>query len=575
MKYWFLEDLSRLSKEKKEIQNLYSKVDWLEEIEWILESSLALIARIKAHGHIYDVKLSYHAYFPSTPPTVISLDEEINWSEHQYVSGTLCLEWGPDNWHPSITGAQMLESTYKLIYSENPYGNNKQKEIIPSRHFLTQGQELRNKYIRLYAGQELLEHLTKLQLNEVYNIHYTILVENETVILHVLELRSFESILWTNNDFPTHLKSKEPKIGIVLNTDLTEKEVKSLKTFSEVEALYEKQSLEELSSAKFVILLDNIGNALTLFGSSEDKDLSIMPLISDESDKKRLPSVLETLKGKKVGIVGLGSLGSKISISLGRMGVENFYLIDDDIFMSGNIERHTLDWKSVGSHKVDAIKSQLLNLSAQIKVQVSRTNISGQEATSTLDSVLLSLGECDLIVDATANPKVFNYLSAVNTINRIPMVWGEVFAGGIGGLIARSRPELDPSPLTMRALLNGYTQELPEFKYKINNEPYLAEIDEEQVMIASDADVSVIASHLSRFATDSLVKGADSIFPYSMYLIGMSNSWIFEAPFDTRPINTSILIEKESVTPRLEGEEGTIDFLQSLLEEKNDKDNPS
>lgn len=568
MKYWFLEDLSRLSKEKEEIENLYSQADWLQEIEWILESELTLIARIKAHGHIYEVKLSYHAYFPSTPPTVTPLDKEINWSEHQYFSGTLCLEWGPDNWHPSITGAQMLESAYKLIYSENPYGNNKQKEIIPSRHFLTQGQELRNKYFRFYAGQELLEYLTKLQRNEVFNIYYTFLIENRTVVFHVLEIRTTEDVLWTNIEFPAHLKPEEPDVGIVINTNLAKEKIKTIKTLSEIEKLYKWQFFEELTSAKFVILLDNTGNPYALFDFLENKELSVVSLIFDKCDKKRLPSPLETLKNKKVGIVGLGSLGSKVSISLGRMGVEHFYIVDDDLFMSGNIERHILDWKSIGSHKVDAIKSQLLNLSSRMKVQVSRTNISGQEATSALDSVLLSLGKCDLILDATANPKVFNYLSAVSTTNNIPMVWGEIFAGGIGGLIARSRPELDPDPLTMRALLNGYTQRLPEFKYNSKSEPYLAELDENQVMIASDADVSVIASHISRFATDSLVEGADSIFPYSMYLIGMSNSWIFEAPFDTHPINTSALMEKENFISPTEEEERVKEFLQSLLEKK-------
>lgn len=572
MKYWFLEDLSRLSSEKENIEKLYSKVDWLKEIEWILENELSLRAKIIVHGHTYGVELKYHAYFPSTPPTVTPLDKEINWSEHQYTSGTLCLEWGPDNWHPSITGAQMLESTYRLIYAENPYGQ-KQSKILPSRHFLTQGQELRNKSTRIYVGKDFFGYLSELRQNEVFNVYHMPLVENETCLFHPLEVRKSGVVHWTSTDFPDYLKSKELYCGIVINTNLTSKEIKDLKTLTEIKRLYEGNWHENLSSIIIVILFDKSRHIHALISFDEDEKLFKVPTVADEKDKKRLPNNLEILKNKKIGIVGLGSLGSKVSISLARMGVRDFYLVDDDLFLSGNIERHTLDWRSVGSHKVDAVKGQLLNLSSQMKVRVSRTNVSGQEATSSLNSVLLSLSDCDLILDATANPKVFNYLSAVSATNKTPMVWGEIFAGGIGGLIARSRPGLDPEPLTMRALFNRYTQKLPKFSYTGHDERYLAETDEGQVMIASDADVSVIASHISRFVSDSLAENAESIFPYSMYLIGMSNSWIFEAPFDTRPIKTSGLMKDETSIPKTEESEKAskaIEFLQSLLGNRND-----
>lgn len=569
MNFWFLKDLTRLSKEKEEITNLQLQTDWLEGVEWVLESGIALIARIKAHGHIYEVKLNYPAYFPSTPPTITPLDKETDWSEHQYTSGTLCLEWGPDNWHSSVTGAQLLESAYKLIYSENPYGSKEQTASVPSRHFLTDGQKIRNKLIRFYADPGFLQYLSNLKQDEVNNISYTFLVENETVVLHVLEMRNSEGTIWTNHYFPNNLKPKELEVGVVLKTDLTPENIKDIKTMSDVEKLYVNQFVEELSSFKFVILLDSMENLHTFFSFSKDKNLSALPLISEQSRKKRLPNDLESLKSKKVGIVGLGSLGSKVTVSLGRMGVVNFYLVDDDIFMPGNIERHTLDWKSVGSHKVDAIKDQLLNLSSQMKVQVSRTNISGQEATSALDNVLSNLGTCDLIIDATATPKVFNYLSAVSTTDSVPMVWGEVFAGGVGGLIARSRPKIEPDPLTMRSLLHAYTQDYPEFKNSSNDEPYMAELDEEQLMIASDADVSVIASHLVMLAADTISGTSTSIFPYSMYLIGLSNSWIFEAPFDTRPISTGQLIQNKKLGPQLDEEKReAAEFLESLLEKK-------
>jgi hypothetical protein len=45
---------------------------------------------------------------------------------------------------------------------------------------------------------------------------------------------------------------------------------------------------------------------------------------------QRIPSEFERLRDKKIGIVGLGSVGSKVAVSLARSGVRNFILIDDD-----------------------------------------------------------------------------------------------------------------------------------------------------------------------------------------------------------------------------------------------------
>src|SRR5699024_7354651 len=209
------------------------------------------------------------------------------------------------------------------------------------------------------------------------------------------------------------------------------------------------------------------------------------------------------------------------------------------------------------------------NISSTVDVEVSKINLSGQEATTSLNTVLSKLGNCDLIIDATANPRVFNFLSAVGTTYGKPMVWGEVLAGGIGGLIARSRPKADPDALTMRKGFNGYTMQLPEFEFRVR-EMYATEDQQEKVMIASDADVSIIAGQLTRFALDTVLQPDQSIYPYSMYLIGLSNSWIFEAPFDTRPIHINHLPDETATEGNEEERNKTIDFIASLLEKRDD-----
>ena len=58
----------------------------------------------------------------------------------------------------------------------------------------------------------------------------------------------------------------------------------------------------------------------------------------------RLPAEYAGLAPVRVGIVGLGSLGSKIAVSLARSGLRRFLLVDDDVLLPENICRHELSW---------------------------------------------------------------------------------------------------------------------------------------------------------------------------------------------------------------------------------------
>jgi sulfur-carrier protein adenylyltransferase/sulfurtransferase len=106
--------------------------------------------------------------------------------------------------------------------------------------------------------------------------------------------------------------------------------------------------------------------------------------------------------------------------------------------------------------------------------------------------VLNKIGQCDLLIDATANPSVFNLLAAVARASQKPLVWTEVYARGMGGMMARSRPGRDPDPQTMRAIYHHYCLERPAPELQIARD-YGAEEPEGQVLVASDADVTIIA----------------------------------------------------------------------------------
>ncbi|MCG5486834.1 MAG: ThiF family adenylyltransferase [Sinorhizobium meliloti] len=57
-------------------------------------------------------------------------------------------------------------------------------------------------------------------------------------------------------------------------------------------------------------------------------------------------------QGKKVAIVGAGSVGSKVAEMLLRSGIDTLRIFDGDVFLPGNLERHVLDWREVVSSQM-------------------------------------------------------------------------------------------------------------------------------------------------------------------------------------------------------------------------------
>jgi hypothetical protein len=150
------------------------------------------------------------------------------------------------------------------------------------------------------------------------------------------------------------------------------------------------------------------------------------------------------------------------------------------------------------------------------------------------------------------------------------MIWAEVYAGGIGGFVARLRPGVKPPPHAARRQYLHWcrSQGVP---WQGEGADYESHRDDGPPLIAGDADVAVIAAHASRMAIDVLLRSDNSIFPHPAYVIGLSADWVFDEPFDTRPIDLSpegewqIAVSEEQVGAALE-------YVASLLDKADDAD---
>lgn len=547
---WVLSNPARFLHERAELDRLECAVDWLVtawriDAEGTIEVDLDLVV----HGRTYSGRMTYPDVFPNSPPYIRPRDLSERWTIHQYgAGGSLCLEWRADNWQTHVTGADIVRSAFELLSAEQ---NPEQPANVPSAHRMTEGQSMRREEHRFVATSGLLHALHVLpQQSRVSLKTHTILSATATVAF-VSEISTADSAVQAIADLPTGISTYFPLFAwkgegwaFRSEADITGATIASTddlqRTLSESgfrsDDLLVKDEGSRKYKEKMVALLGPELTSFRVFSieSSEQPVLREYRVIMPSSSDARLPEECEQLSRVRVGIVGLGSIGSKVAISLARSGVRRFLLVDDDYLVPGNLVRHELSWAFVGVHKVNAARDALRLVAAGVDVEVRNHRIAGQESALSAAATLKDLANCDLLIDATANPEVFLRMAAIAKANKKPLCWGELFASGYGGLIARARPDMDPNPLAVRSAIHAHLATLPPAPFQ---QAGGYDVEQEQPLIAYDSDVGQIAASLTRFAIDSALQRNPSQFPYSVYLIGLRREWIFEQPFDIRPID--------------------------------------
>lgn len=135
-----------------------------------------------------------------------------------------------------------------------------------------------------------------------------------------------------------------------------------------------------------------------------------------------------SLQSKKILLIGCGSVGSQIAVTLGKLGVGKIDLVDYDVFRLENLNRYALGLKSVGKHKVVALEEFLNGSFLSLSAKGYPDKIS-----NLIRNRIINVSHYDLIISATGDPNVNFQLTKLAKLNKVSLVigWNEPY--GIGG----------------------------------------------------------------------------------------------------------------------------------------------
>lgn len=144
---------------------------------------------------------------------------------------------------------------------------------------------------------------------------------------------------------------------------------------------------------------------------------------------RHTPGVHEKIKGARVGIAGLGGLGSNIAISLARIGIGYLKLIDFDVVEPSNLNRQQYFVRHLGMKKTIAMKELVSEINPFVEIDTEDIFIDEKNIDTLFSDV-------DIIVEAFDNPNSKAVL--INTVLQNMPNKAMVAASGMAGYFSNN-----------------------------------------------------------------------------------------------------------------------------------------
>ncbi|WP_022851156.1 sulfur carrier protein ThiS adenylyltransferase ThiF [Limisalsivibrio acetivorans] len=108
---------------------------------------------------------------------------------------------------------------------------------------------------------------------------------------------------------------------------------------------------------------------------------------------RHTPGVHNKLKRSKIGIAGLGGLGSNAAVSLARMGVGSLVMVDFDIVTPANINRQHYYIDQIGKKKTDALWESIERINPYSEYVFKDVFLTSENAGEVFEG-------CDVVIEA-------------------------------------------------------------------------------------------------------------------------------------------------------------------------------
>jgi len=141
----------------------------------------------------------------------------------------------------------------------------------------------------------------------------------------------------------------------------------------------------------------------------------------------------EKLKRSKVLVVGLGALGSVVSVYLAAIGIGYLKLVDFDVISISNLHRQVFYKPSdINKPKTETLKKYINDFNPEVKLEVINEALG-------YDNFEKIVEDIDIIVDATDRISKKFLLSYVSVLYNKPLVFGSIYQyeGMVGILYKR------------------------------------------------------------------------------------------------------------------------------------------
>ena len=139
---------------------------------------------------------------------------------------------------------------------------------------------------------------------------------------------------------------------------------------------------------------------------------------------RHTPGTYKRIKQSRVGIAGMGGLGSAVAVALARIGVGKLVLADEDVVEPSNLNRQQYFVDQIGMVKVKAMKENLKRINPYVKVETHRVHLDETNIPEVFKDV-------QVLVEGFDDPesKILLYEVFSKAKPKVPMVMASGLAG--------------------------------------------------------------------------------------------------------------------------------------------------